>query len=63
MGDILADGLEIKGTRIEVVPAYNIDKPYHPRGLGVGYIVELEGLGLSRRNSDLFQRLRLSMPI
>ena len=43
-GDILADGLEIKGTRIEVVPAYNIDKPYHPRGLGVGYIVELEGL-------------------
>ncbi len=43
-GDILADGLEIKGVRIEVVPAYNIDKPYHPRGLGVGYIVELGGL-------------------
>ena len=42
-GDILADGLEIKGVRIEVVPAYNIDKPYHPRGLGVGYIVELGG--------------------
>ncbi|AKB26960.1 putative metal dependent hydrolase [Methanosarcina siciliae C2J] len=43
-GDILADGLEIKGIRIEVVPAYNLDKPYHPRELGVGYIVELEGL-------------------
>ncbi|MCQ1534650.1 MBL fold metallo-hydrolase [Methanosarcina sp. KYL-1] len=43
-GDVLADGLEIKGVRIEVVPAYNLDKPYHPRGLGVGYIVELEGL-------------------
>jgi L-ascorbate metabolism protein UlaG (beta-lactamase superfamily) len=43
-GDILADGLEIKGVRIEVVPAYNLDKPYHPRGLGVGYIIELEGL-------------------
>lgn len=43
-GDILADGLEIKGTRIEVVPAYNLDKPYHPRGLGVGYIIELGGL-------------------
>jgi len=42
-GDILADGLEIKGVRIEVVPAYNLDKPYHPRGLGVGYIVELGG--------------------
>ncbi|KKH46451.1 MBL fold metallo-hydrolase [Methanosarcina sp. 1.H.A.2.2] len=43
-GDILADGLEIKGIRIEVVPAYNLDKPYHPRGLGVGYIIELGGL-------------------
>jgi L-ascorbate metabolism protein UlaG (beta-lactamase superfamily) len=43
-GDVLADGLEIKGTRIEVVPAYNPDKPYHPRGLGVGYIVELGGI-------------------
>jgi L-ascorbate metabolism protein UlaG (beta-lactamase superfamily) len=43
-GDILADGLEIKGIRIEVVPAYNLDKPYHPRALGVGYIVELGGL-------------------
>ncbi|WP_410508478.1 MBL fold metallo-hydrolase [Methanosarcina hadiensis] len=43
-GDILADGLEIKGIRIEVVPAYNPDKPYHPRGIGIGYIVELAGL-------------------
>ncbi|MGB9927281.1 MAG: MBL fold metallo-hydrolase [Methanosarcina sp.] len=42
-GDILADGLEIKGIRIEVVPAYNLNKPFHPRGLGVGYIIELEG--------------------
>lgn len=42
-GDILADGLEIKGIRIEVVPAYNLNKPFHPRGLGVGYVVELEG--------------------
>jgi len=42
-GDILADGLEIKGIRIEVLPAYNLDKPYHPRGFGVGYIVELGG--------------------
>ena len=42
-GEVLADGLEIKGIRIEVVPAYNLNKPYHPRGSGVGYIVELEG--------------------
>lgn len=43
-GDVLADGLEIKGVRIEVVPAYNPGKPYHPRGVGVGYIIELGGL-------------------
>lgn len=43
-GDILAEGLEIKGIRIEVIPAYNLDKTNHPRGLGVGYIVELGGL-------------------
>jgi L-ascorbate metabolism protein UlaG (beta-lactamase superfamily) len=40
-GDILAEGLEIKGIRIEVLPAYNLNKPYHPRGFGVGYVVEL----------------------
>jgi L-ascorbate metabolism protein UlaG (beta-lactamase superfamily) len=40
-GDIVAEGLEIKGIRIEVVPAYNLNKPYHPRGFGVGYVVEL----------------------
>ncbi|MDD2439985.1 MAG: MBL fold metallo-hydrolase [Methanosarcinaceae archaeon] len=43
-GDILAEGLAIKGIRIEVVPAYTPKKPYHPRGKGVGYIVELGGL-------------------
>lgn len=43
-GDILSDGLAIKGVRIDVIPAYNQDKPFHPRGLGVGYIVELGGL-------------------
>jgi L-ascorbate metabolism protein UlaG (beta-lactamase superfamily) len=43
-GDVLADELEIKGTRIEVVPAYNLNKEYHPRGFGVGYIVELGGI-------------------
>ena len=40
-GDILAEGLEIKGIRVEVLPAYNLNKPYHPRGFGVGYVVEL----------------------
>ncbi len=38
------DRVEIKGVKIEVVPAYNIDKPFHKRGLGVGYIVEVDGV-------------------
>lgn len=27
------------GIEIESVPSYNIQKPYHPRGKGVGYII------------------------
>ncbi|AEA47907.1 MBL fold metallo-hydrolase [Archaeoglobus veneficus] len=33
--------LEVKGVKIETVPAYNINKPYHKEG-GVGYIVEVD---------------------
>lgn len=43
-GDVLADGLEIKGVKIEVVPAYSPENPDHPKGTAVGYIVELGGL-------------------
>ena len=49
-GDVRAvkpgDSLTIKGVTIEVVPAYNIDKPSHPREAGgVGYIVTtVEGI-------------------
>lgn len=58
-GDLLADGLEIKGTRIEVVPAYNLDKPYHPRGLGVGYIVELGGIRIYHAGDcDFFPEMK-----
>ncbi len=58
-GDVLADGLEIKGTRIEVVPAYNPDKPYHPRGLGVGYIVELGGIRIYHAGDcDFFPEMK-----
>ncbi len=31
----------INDVEIKAVPAYNINKPYHPRGLGVGYLVKL----------------------
>ncbi|WP_394325903.1 MBL fold metallo-hydrolase [Methanosarcina horonobensis] len=35
-GDILADGLEIKGTRIEVVPAITLINPTISGGLELG---------------------------
>ncbi len=40
------DTLTIKGVTIDVVPAYNIGKPFHPREAGgVGYIVTtVEGI-------------------
>lgn len=31
------------GIKINVVPAYNINKSFHPRGSGVGYTIESEG--------------------
>lgn len=35
---------EIEGIKVEAVPAYNINKPYHPRSENwVGYIVTLDG--------------------
>ena len=36
---------EVLGVRFETVPAYNIDKKYHPKENGwVGYIVEIDDL-------------------
>lgn len=43
-GDILHDHLSIKGINIEVLPAYNINKQYHPKGEGVGYLIEIGGV-------------------
>lgn len=43
-GDGLTGDLAIKGIGIEVVPAYNINKEYHPQGFGVGYIIDIGGL-------------------
>jgi len=37
------DSLEIEGIRIRAVEAYNTDKPFHPKGVGVGFIIESEG--------------------
>lgn len=38
------DNLQVKDVNIEVVPAYNTDKPNHPRSAGhVGYVIETGG--------------------
>lgn len=31
---------KVGSATIEVVDAYNVDKPYHPKGMGVGYVVQ-----------------------
>lgn len=38
------DKLNVRGVPIEVVPAYNVEKPYHPKGRGVGFVFEIHGL-------------------
>jgi len=51
-GKALEEGeeIEVKGVKIKAVPAYNVNKfrapgqPFHPRGLGVGFVFELGGL-------------------
>lgn len=41
------DKVEAKGIPIEVIPAYNTDKNFHPKQNGwAGYIVELDGVRL-----------------
>lgn len=36
--------IELQGVKISAVEAYNIGKEFHPRGLGIGVIVELAGV-------------------
>jgi len=38
------DKITVKGIEIEAVPAYNVNKPFHPKGAGhVGFIFTLKG--------------------
>lgn len=58
-GDILTGDLAIKGINIEVVPAYNIDKSFHPQGTGVGYIIEVDGLRIYHAgDTDLIPQMK-----
>lgn len=34
---------QINNVKIKAVPAYNLTKPFHPRGKGCGFILEIDG--------------------
>jgi L-ascorbate metabolism protein UlaG (beta-lactamase superfamily) len=41
------DTMEVAGVRVEAVPAYNMDKKFHPKEHdGVGYVITVQGLRL-----------------
>ena len=56
----VGDILEVQGISIEVVPAYNVDKHYHPRSPdNVGYIVDVEGTRIYHAgDTDLIPEMR-----
>ena len=37
------DVVEVKGVKVRAVPAYNVNKPYHPKGAGIGLILNIDG--------------------
>ncbi|MFC2080391.1 MBL fold metallo-hydrolase, partial [Bacteroidota bacterium] len=46
MGEVMANGdsKSVLGIRIDAVPAYNIDKGFHPKGKGNGYVLQFDNL-------------------
>jgi L-ascorbate metabolism protein UlaG (beta-lactamase superfamily) len=36
--------IEAKGVKISAVPSYNIGKPFHPKGAGIGILFEIAGI-------------------
>jgi len=39
----IGETTEIFGVKITGVEAYNINKPFHPRGLGIGFVMDFNG--------------------
>jgi L-ascorbate metabolism protein UlaG (beta-lactamase superfamily) len=40
----IPEGIEVAGVKVEAVPAYNVDKKFHPRDAGhIGFILHLGG--------------------
>jgi L-ascorbate metabolism protein UlaG (beta-lactamase superfamily) len=42
--DLVGNRLKIRDVKIEFVEAYNISKPFHPKGNGCGVVITLGGL-------------------
>ena len=44
--EIIEEGQEIdlRNLKVIAIPAYNIDKPFHQKGEGIGYLIKFEGV-------------------
>ncbi|MFH0714936.1 MAG: MBL fold metallo-hydrolase [Candidatus Diapherotrites archaeon] len=42
----LGEEVEVKGIQVKAVPAYNVNKKFHPKGFGMGVVVEFAGIKL-----------------
>ena len=40
----IGDVINVKGVEIKAVPAYNVNKPYHKKGEGVGYVLKVDNI-------------------
>jgi L-ascorbate metabolism protein UlaG (beta-lactamase superfamily) len=51
---------EVKGIKVKAIPAYNLNKSFHPpRGEGVGYVVEIEGIRIYQAgDTDLIPEMK-----
>ncbi len=51
---------EIKGVKIVAVPAYNVNKPYHPKDYnGIGVIIEIDGVRIYHAgDTDLIPEMK-----
>jgi len=60
-GDVAEPGscIEVKGIKIEVVQAYNVTKPNHPKGMGVGYILDVGKRVYHAGDTDLIPEMNI----
>jgi len=57
------ESIELQGVKIETVEAYNVDKQFHPRGLGFGVIVEMDGVRIYHAgDTDLIPEMKNLKP-